>query len=398
MYMFPQRATAGLRRTTPELTQVNTSHLSKNIFTNDSPGPTQPENPVNMEISSSPPLTDLERNIISQEVEDLHYPEIPEVEDDAEEKIKDVGDEFHCLHFEIGDKKGKEEQDETEAEEEEDDSPRREAGGGEEGRWKEEEEDDKREETEDVEKRKNVETEEADRGKVEFDNEDREEIDADYLAREETEGKCRERGSIKENIEWITGMLEEIKEDNLSELPFITEDTIYSLSDSPVVTSDCPEATLQEVWRHDLGNRDDLSDTHFSDCLQAELATVYSDSDVGEEQWAAFPPCDVTCQIERGDVISDGTYNVESKEEGTSKEGVEEEDGTEVEMQMDTMVNRDSHDEQMTSSKDAFLSSLSVMTTASSTEPDRKVGLTPVFLSDGDFGMNYIYVAFKMNV
>lgn len=80
--MCPQRATAGLRRTTAELTDGNLDNGSSSNSNpvNESPTPIQPADPVTMEISSSPPLTDLEReNLVSwrsQEVEELHYPEV----------------------------------------------------------------------------------------------------------------------------------------------------------------------------------------------------------------------------------------------------------------------------------------------------------------------------------
>ncbi|GLD61835.1 uncharacterized protein AKAME5_001360900 [Lates japonicus] len=261
------RATAGLRRTTPELTDGNHDNSSSgnNNPVDDSSTPTQPTDPVTMEISSSPPLTDLERdNLFSchnQEVEELQYPVVHGLEEEAAEGEHGKRDEDECdyLVFEIG----------------------------------------------------------------------------------------KDRGEPM---------------------------TVTSApSEQPAA------ATLQDAWGHDLGNRDDLSDGHLSDCLQAELAIVYSDSDAGEDQWAAFTPSDLTNQEKTGG-ICDGESKEEERRE--DEERREEEDEVEVESRTEEQREeeqegrrgvRGDDDEQMRSRRDLFLRSPSASSTASSTDPDRRV-------------------------
>nr|XP_020475291.1 uncharacterized protein LOC109971404 [Monopterus albus] len=207
------RATAGLRRTIPELTdgKHDNSNSGNNNLVDNSSTPTQPTDPVTMEMSSSPPLTDLDRGNLfschSHEVEELQYPEVHGVEEAAVgENGKRNGDECDYLVFEIGGQKGKERGHEIE--------------GG----------------------------QDTEKGREE--GEDR--------GRGETEGQDERRDPAEQAV----------------------------------------SATLQEAGVHSLGNRDDLSDGHLSDCLQAELAIVYSDSEAGEDQWAAFTVSDATNQEE----------------------------------------------------------------------------------------------------
>lgn len=399
--MCPQRATAGLRRTA-ELTDGNHDNGSSgnNSPINDSPTSVQP---VTMEISSSPPLTDLEReNLISwhsQEVEELHYPEIHgvqhpiraelEEEESAEgENGKRDGDECDYLVFEIGEQKGGEEggesergQDTERGREEEEDGGRGERGEDE-GTGKIELEDEGRGKVE-GEYGSKGETEREDWGKREIEGEDvgRVKIEGEDEGIGETEGE--DGGHTKEEDGWIGETVGEMKDDALPELLFISDSPVCPSSSEPlIVTSDPSEqsaaAMLQEAWGHDLGNRDDLSDGHLSDCLQAELAMVYSDSDAGEDQWAAFAPGDVTNQEEAGGGIHDSVCDGESKEEERGGDNEEREEEVEKE-QDERRGGRNDDEEQMRSRRDLFLRSPSASSTASSTDPDRKVRFPPLF-------------------
>ncbi|KAM8727863.1 uncharacterized protein AB9X84_001381 isoform 2-T2 [Acanthopagrus schlegelii] len=372
------RATAGLRRATPELTDSHQDDgsTSDNNPVNDSLTPIQPTDPVNMAISSSPPLTELEReNLVSwnsRELVEPNYPEVhgmqqpsrkePEEEEPAEgDSGQTDGDECDYLVFEIGQQKGGEE-----------------IGGG--GGGKAETR------SEDLEG-SGVEGE--DEGRIKIEGED------------EVIGE-REREDSKEEHRWIGKMEEEMKDDALAELPFISDSPVCPSSSEPLGGTSHPAeqpaivAMLQEAWGHDRGNRDDLSDGHLSDCLQAELAIVYSDSDAGEDQWAAFAPCDVTNQEGAGEENHDSICDIESNEEERQKEsrervedddesvenGAEEQREEEVEKEQeerrggeDDDDDDDDDEEQMKTRRDVILRSPSVSSTASSTDPDRKVPL-----------------------
>lgn len=374
--LCPQRATAGLRRTTAELTDGNqdNGNSSNNNTVNDSPTPTQPTDTVAMEISSSPPLTDLEReNLVSwrdQEVEELHYPETHEIqpikdkqeEEEAEEGAN--GDECDYLVFEIGGKKEGKERGESE-------EGQKTVRGGEEG-------------------------EDGGRGGTEGKDEGRGKVDADDINKGERESAdCGRRETEGEDG---GGEDSKLKADALAELLFLTDSPACpSSSEPPVVISHPSEqpaaALLQEALGHDLSNRDDLSDGHLSDCLQAELAIVYSDSEAGEDQWAAFAPCDVTNLEEAGGAIHESICDSESKEEergGEKEERGKEDDEAEEQgerkvekRQEERRGSRDDDDdddeEQMRSRRDVFLRSPSVSSTASSTDPDRRVRPPPLF-------------------
>ncbi|CAF90694.1 unnamed protein product, partial [Tetraodon nigroviridis] len=109
------RATAGLRRPAAELTdgsQGNASAGNSNPV-NDTSNPVQPTDRVAMEISSSPPMTELEReNIVgwqSEDAQELHYPEDGEMAQPMREQLEEEeagadGGECDYLVFEIGEK------------------------------------------------------------------------------------------------------------------------------------------------------------------------------------------------------------------------------------------------------------------------------------------------------
>ncbi|XP_051267352.1 uncharacterized protein LOC127369718 isoform X5 [Dicentrarchus labrax] len=376
-----------------------------------------------MEISSSPPLTELEReNVVSwhsQEVEELHYPEVHGVqrpfrdeqeEDEAAERENEKTDRDECdyLVFEIGEKRGGEEVGESEGGQE---TERGGEEGGDEGRGEAEGEDEGTGEMEIQE----IEIEDESRGKIEGEYASKADPESEDWGRREiegedeggvkikgedggigeTEGEVAGTGDTKEEDGWL-GETEGEMKDDLAELLFICDSPVCPSSSerpssSEPLTSDPSEqpaaAMLQEAWGHDPGNRDDLSDSHLSDCLQAELAIVYSDSDAGEDQWAAFTPCDVINQEEEGGGIHDSACDGESKEEerrgekeergedkGKVETGTEEQREVEVEKeQEERRGRRDDDEEQMKSREELFMRSPSVSSTTSSTDPDRRL-------------------------
>ncbi|XP_026169124.1 uncharacterized protein LOC113134103 [Mastacembelus armatus] len=413
------RATAGLRRTTPELTDGNHNNSSSgnNNLVENSSSATQEIDSVTMEISSPPPPpTDLERGNLfsshSQEVQELQYPEVHGEENDAAEleSGKRDGDECDYLVFEIGEQTGKKGGSESEVGQ---DAERRrqgedggivedeEAEGEEVGRGESEGEVEERGLEREDEGRRNVKGEDESKGKKEKDNGEKSEMDEEHEGREKieaedegsgaTEGKDGGRENTEAEDDWRAQIVGEAKEDALLELLFISDSPLCpSLSEPLVVT--CPSeqsagTMMQDAWVNNLGNRDDLSDGHLSDCLQAELAIVYSDSDTGDDQWAAFTLSDVTSQGEAvggiHDCICDGK-NKEEQRAGDHEERQAEEDKieTEIEEQREEetenehevrRVSRDDDKEQMRSRRDLFLRSPSVSSTASSTDPDRRV-------------------------
>ncbi|KAF3698870.1 hypothetical protein EXN66_Car014557 [Channa argus] len=381
------RATAGLRRTTPELTGGN--HDNNNPVDDDST-PTQPTNPVAMEISSpDQPLTDLERNNLfsshSQEVEKVQYPEGHGMEEEeAEEECENRdGDECDYLVFAIGEQK---EKGGGESKEEQ-----KKAGGeGEDGeRGKVEREEGRGAAKGQVEEKGEINTEDKDRGNVEAEDGSKEKTESnDWVKRElEEEGEERdkierENGDTKVEDDWSEAVVGEMKEDALSELFLISDSPLCSASSEPLTlpsdSSEQPVAVWQDAWLHNLSNRDDLSDGHLSDCLQAELAIVYSDSDAGEDQWATFAPSDVTNQEEADGGIQSSTCDGESKgiggeDEEQHEEAYEAEIETRMEEQEERTGGRGDDEEQMKTRRDLFLRSPSVSSTASSTDPDRRL-------------------------
>ncbi|XP_068427231.1 dentin sialophosphoprotein-like isoform X2 [Clinocottus analis] len=369
------RATAGLRRTTAELTDGNLDNSSScnNNSVNDSPTP-----PVTMEISSSSPLnaTESENLVIwgSQEVEELHNPEGHGVDEQQEvEEIhhleghgvneqQEVEEIHHPEGHEVDEQQegeeihypeghGVDEQQEEEVAEKE--NVIRDADECDYlvfaiGELKVE---DKGSESEEQDTKRGGEVEEdGRRGATEGEEEGSGDPEREDGGRGDTKGEDECTGTVGE----------------MSELLFI--------SCSPVCpsSSDPSEALLHEAWGHDLGNRDDNSD-----CLQAELAIVYSDSDAGDDQWASFAHCDVTNQEEAGGgthSVCDGELEEEERGGRNKERGEEEESGTEKQREDERIGGREGDDEeQMMSRRDLFLRSPSVSSTASSTDPDRKI-------------------------
>ncbi|XP_035491365.2 uncharacterized protein si:ch211-153l6.6 isoform X3 [Scophthalmus maximus] len=351
------RATAGVRRTTAELTDGNPDNGSSGNShpVDDSSNPTQPTDPVTMEISSSPPLADLERdnlfNFHNQEVEELQYPEFHGLEEDAEgEDGKREGDECDYLVFEIEERGGESEEGQ--------DAARGEKEGG---RGEIEGEDELRGEIEGEEGRGETEGEVEESGEIEFEDKDRGEVKGDDGSKVETESKDCGSREIEGEDEGSGEAEGAGKEDALSELLFFSDSPLCppSSSEHPTVTSEQPaeSALLQDAWVHDLGDRDDLSDGHLSDCLQAELAVVYSDSDAGDDQWASFTATEVSQQEQ----TCDGESKQEERREGETEEerrgGRDDDDGD---------------DQQQTMRRELFLQSPSASSTASSSDPDKR--------------------------
>lgn len=386
--LFLQRATAGLRRTTAELTDGNQDDSSSGNSNpvNDSRTPVEATDPASMEISSSPPLTDLERETLvswhDQEIEELHYPEVHEIQQPIKDKQEEEqaveeengetnGDECDYLVFETGEqKRGSEEGEKSE-------------GGEEEGKDREGEEIGQG--IGQGEGSAEIAAEDGYEGERETMAKDEKEVNQACMNEKIVENVGDDGGS--EDLKDADGLEDEtggeIKADTLAELLFLSGSPDPSSSETATAISYPSEqpaaAMLHEAWDQDLGNRDDLSD-----CLQAELAIVYSDSDAGEDQCAASVPCDVTNQEEADGGIRDSICEEESEEE--EKEGKSEERGDkkdETEERMEKPEGRkeewrgsredDEDEEQMRSQRDVFLRSPSVSSTTSSTDPDRRV-------------------------
>lgn len=384
--LFLQRATAGLRRTTAELTDGNQDDSSSGNSNpaNDSRTPLEVTDPASMEISPSPPLTDLERETLAswhdQEPEELHYPEVHEIQQsiiDKQEEEQAVegengetnGDECDYLVFETGEqKRGSEEGEESEGAKEEGKEGGGEEIGGAVGQ---------------DEGSGDVVAEDGCKGERESMAKDEEKVNPVCLNEKilENVGEDGESEDLKvsDGLEDETGG--EVKADTLAEILFVSESPVPSSSQTPTAipyASEQPAAAmLHEAWDQDLGNRDDLSD-----CLQAELAIVYSDSDAGEDQCVASMPCDVTSREEADGGIHDSICEEEEEEkEGKSEERGKEEDETEEQTEKAegrkeewrTSREDDDDEEQMRSQRDVFLRSPSVSSTTSSADPDRRV-------------------------
>lgn len=323
--LCPQRATAGLRRPVAELTDGNQGNLSANNSNpvNDTSNPVQQTDPVAMEISSSPPMTDLEReNIVSwhsEEVQELHYPEDPEMQQpikdqQEEEEAETDGEECDYLVFEIGEKE------------------ERQSDGAEMERGAEEEGDDDTEGRGDVDRQ---------------DEEERENTDLSYTF----EGK-EEDGEMMGTVE----------ADAVAEPLFIPDGP-----SSPSPPEQLMETRISENLK--VTDQDDLGD-----CLQAELAVVYSDSDAGDDQWAACTASDVTHQNEGAGELSDIVPDGENREEERRREDAEREEPEEQkEEEVERSCREDDFDDQMTSRTGVFMRSPSFSSTASSTDPDKRV-------------------------
>ncbi|XP_029970797.1 sodium/potassium/calcium exchanger 1-like [Salarias fasciatus] len=201
------RATAGLRRNTPELTDGNPDDDDAS----DNP-PTQPADPVTMEISSSPPLTDLERDgFFSYQIQD--QPDGPAAGKEAAGGEYDKGDECDYLVFEIGEEKGaargagSEGGDEGRGETEGQDEGRGEIDGEEEGRGETEGED---------EGRRDMEIKDEDRGRVEGEDGKQGETKTEDLGKREIEGEDGGQGGSSE--EWMEGAGREERGDSALDL------------------------------------------------------------------------------------------------------------------------------------------------------------------------------------
>ncbi|KAM4556640.1 uncharacterized protein V3H82_016570 isoform 3-T6 [Fundulus diaphanus] len=376
------RATVGFRRTLPELRDGNHDNQSPCNFNSDSVTLAHPQNPEAMEISPSQTITDLAKenlfNFESQESDELPDPEVPGVEETAEEK-NEKRDEYGYLVSETYVQRGKEAEDASDKEEEEI-GGRGEIEGEDQRRGEVEgEENERRELEEDTQQGREIEMEIEQRGNVDREDKEKNESETDDLWKREIEGEDEGREGLNEVAIWITGILGEMKNAVSSDQPFINENPQSLLSEPPVITSDPPKSILLETWNHDLNNRDDLSYSHLSDSFQAELAVVYSDSDAGHNQWAALASCDETNHLTKNRASADDTCTKESRNE----DGVEEQN-TEVltleEGEMNEQKEKNSGvmeegEVQMKSRRDLFLFSPSVNSTANSADPDRKVPL-----------------------
>lgn len=348
--MSPQRATTGLRRTTPELTDANHdngSSSSNNPVCPPSPPPLV--SPVTMEMSSSAPLRDIERESLfschNQEEDQLCLPGVRRVEDEAVGGENRKGDECDYLIFEMGDEKGR---DLSESD-----------GGEDEGRGEMEGEDGNERETE---------SDSWKRREIEGDDETREDIEGGEVGGGE-EGEDPGTKDTKEEDSWIRGLEED--------LLFPSDSLLYPSPSEPLGTTSHPLVS-QEVWGPDFTIRDDLSDSHLSDCLQAERVIVYSDSDAGEDQWSAFAPSDITSQIEeerKKDARFEEEEKVKREEEDNEVKADAKNQEQKREVEEYRVGRKDDDEDQMRLRRDLFLRSPSVSSTASSTDPDKKVSL-----------------------
>lgn len=340
-----------------------------------------------MEISSSPPLTDLEReNMVSwhdQEVEEVHYPESQEMQQPSKDQQEDEttgegengerdGDECDYLVFDTGLQKEDVNTSESEGGQKIEEGGGKEDGDGGRGETDRENESTKQLATENGTESPDCgtkETKEEDEGVVKNTSKDQ--------GIEGTKGEDGESGDSKDTDKCV----EDVKTDALEEFLFLSKSPACHETANLLDPAETPAATvLQEAWGEDPANPDDLSD-----CLQAELAIVYSDSDAGEDQWCAFSPREVRHQEEKREGICDSVCDGESKEEerGEKNEEAAEEEGdtdkkreeeAEKEEKRESMHHHcNDNEEQMRMRRDVFLRSPSVSSTASSTDPDRKV-------------------------
>lgn len=334
-----------------------------------------------MEIGPACRVTDLEKDNLfscgSQESQEVPRRDVPEVDEAARDK-EEKRDECAYIFFESEVEKERKGQDDNGKEEEvvgsreeiEAEDQRRGGVEGEEDGTGELERGTKQGREEKMAVEENGKLVREDRKK---------ESENDYLGKGETEREDEGRvGTNKVDI-WITGILEEMKQDDSSDQNFMNEIPQSLLSEPPATTSDPPEATLHEAWSHDIDHKDDLSDSHLSDCLQAELAVVYLDSDAGEDQWRAIAPND-ELEHSKGNIVhADKTCIAESINEDRVEEiqteelKLEEEDMDEPKEKRGVM---EDSEEQIKSRRDLFLRSPSVSSTASSNDPERRVCFT----------------------
>ncbi|XP_033959656.2 cyclic nucleotide-gated channel beta-1-like isoform X2 [Pseudochaenichthys georgianus] len=407
------RASAGLRRTPAEL-----GSSSNNNPITDSPSPIEPTRSDTMEISSSPPLTDMETENLaswhSQEV--LHGGQQPITDEQDEEEAAEkengkINEDEECdyLVFEIGEQKGwhtgeGDEDTETKGEEEEyggrGDAEGKEEGTGEtertdEGRGDTEREDGGRGDTEredggrgdteredggrgDTERedggRGDTEREDGGRGDTEREDGGRGDTEREDGGRGDTEREDGGRGDTERedggrgDTEREDGGRGDTEREDGGRGDTVEMKDFFSPSASKPMTA---TLDLLDTWGHDPDNRDDLSD-----CLQAELAVVYSDSDAGEDQWAGSTPCDVTNQEEADAEVHDGESMEEEKGYEAEVESVTEvqrEEEEEERRNDDEEQRRNDDEEQRSLGRDVFMRTPSVNSTASSIDPDRKV-------------------------
>lgn len=331
MSIFLQRATAGFRRTTLELTDGN----HDNNHPSTSSTATHSEDLVTMEMNSSPPVTDPVRDDScssnNHNLEGLYCSEIHVEEDKA---AKEDEDDHHILKTE------------EETYQDEGDGRRELINEKDEGGW-------------------------VVRGEEELDepeNGDKEELRTGKLGKVEGE---------KEKVdEWVTEMLGETKQDSSSDFLLNNENPNYLLFHQPAVTSDPPEAALQESWRwEDSGKTEDFSNDHLNDFLQAKLAVVYPESDAEEDQWAALS-CEDTSNIEESEMMTDSTYDTEEGIFSVEVEARVEEQGEEEVKGED----REDDEEQMKSGRDLDLQSPFISSMTSSVDSDRRVSFTLIII------------------
>ncbi|XP_024124744.2 cyclic nucleotide-gated cation channel beta-1 isoform X1 [Oryzias melastigma] len=336
------RATAGLRRTTLELTAGDQSTHPDSSLPSDSAAPPTSEDPVSMETASSP---DLERDNLfgcsSRETEEHNYPGVYEVDEESSEERNVDGDECDYLVFETGEKEQREEEDKSDISDETGNEGRTETGG-EKTRWGEGKEDEERE------------IEENEKDSMEIKGVDDGDVDEDLFGTEEDE----RRSGTKEGNGWMTETQEDITQNALPNLLIDSENPSCLLPEALVVTTDPPETTWLEPWEHEPTSRDDLGE-----CFQSELAVTYSDCDDEEDH------CGVTSQEGYGAITDDA----EKMKEETAEDEVEVETGAMEQKELEKKKTQEVTEEQMISSREESLRSPSVSSTTSSTDPDRKV-------------------------
>lgn len=255
-------------------------------------------------------MTELEReNIVSWQsvdVQELHYPEDTQMQQPMKERQEDEeaeadGGECDYLVFEIGEK-----------EERKSDGEKMEKGAEEEG-------DDETGRSGDVGRKEEGERENAG-----------ENIVGDPW-------KDDNRGEGKDEDGGMKGRME-------------ADAAVEPLFLSAGPSSSSPPEQLMESGHPEKLAHQDEPDT----CLQAQFALVSSDSELGDEQWAAFAASEVT-QRDEGAVEEERREDEEREEPEESK-----------------VVDEDEEDG-MRSRSGVFLRSPSFSSTASSTDPDRRV-------------------------
>ncbi|RVE61072.1 hypothetical protein OJAV_G00166960 [Oryzias javanicus] len=345
------RATAGLRRTTLELTAGDNSSPSDTSLTSDSAVPTTSEHPVSMETASSP---DLERDNLfgcnSQETEEHNYPGIYEVEEESSEERNTEGDECDYLVFETGEKEQREVEDKSDISDETGNEGRTETGGNK-TRWDEGKEDEEREIEEN--------DKEIINDSMKIEGVDEGDADEDLFGTDMDEEDERRRGTNEGNG-WMTETQEEMTQNASSNLLFDSEKPSSLFPEALVVTTDPPETTWLEPWEHEPRSSDDPGE-----CFQSELAVTFSDCDDGEDH------CDVTSHEGSGAIPEDA----EEMKEEMAKEEVEVETGAMEPRvkEFEKKKTQETAEEEMMSSREESLRSPSVSSTTSSTDPDRKV-------------------------